>query len=155
MVDNDIGDLWPTGIFDSAIRAPYTLLKEQALLLGEKSSRLILGRVQRVIDQYSDAPVRLSLRARVPDMGDYEVELVSLEHHPQRLYPVTVRDREHGEEAQLDTEADLITWLRGELRSAWVRNTMQTLIAQVKDPEARPPKPPKTDGDVDYGDIPF
>ena len=136
------GDLWPTNLFSTALRAPVTLLREQALLLAEKSSRLIVGRVQSERTEY-DNSVQHSLRARVPDLGNYEVEIVRIEHEAQRLYPVFAHRRDGGDHEQIQSEQRLVEWLRRELGSDWVVQTIQTLVAQVRDPEARPPDAPR------------
>lgn len=152
-------DLWPDGMFSEPIRAPATILKEQASLLSEKSTRRILGRVEAVLEsEYDKEYVLLSMRARVPDLGNFEVELLSLSHDPQQLYPLRARSRDMEGAVVIADEEKLVAWLRRALGSAGIVQTLRTLLAQVKDPDARPPQPQtrgRDGGEVDYGDIPF
>lgn len=137
-------DLWPDEITTSGMKAPATILKEQASYLGEKTNNLVRAYVLRI-----EAPPRVrkddfgyGFALRAPALDDYRYRLFTI-WHSIVLYPVTFDvDQDIFEEIgdyKLDedmtgflalTEEDMLDILSRIFRSQKTTRIIDSLIAQ-------------------------
>jgi hypothetical protein len=86
-------DLWPEDIaVPSDAKAPISILREQASLLGEKTNNVIEAEVRRTNledARIEGSPFRYGFFLVAPALGKYRYKLFSIEHGPE-LYPVII-----------------------------------------------------------------
>lgn len=80
-------DLWPDELDDATVRAPVTLLREQAVLLGKKTSNLIEAEVE--LGSNVDGNFTYHFFIVAPTLNNYHYRLFSVEH-TIALYPVLI-----------------------------------------------------------------
>src|ERR1700688_3150068 len=114
-------DLWGD-IQPSAIRTPVAILREQAALLGNKTQNLVEARVRTLVFAGS---FHLYFELVAPALNDYTYCLFELEHGPA-FYPVRVRPSK-----ELQTEEQLVDWLRRRLSSDETKKIVGNLLAQA------------------------
>lgn len=145
-------DLWPEDIYvsDSQLRAPVTILKEQASLLGKKTRNLVEGHIRRMDE--TEARVRgAALGYQGPGFG-YEFHLAApaLDGYRYRLffiihgidlYPIKFsldesiaqeigHDPRYAPTAQSESE---LTILLGRIFAASkTRSVIQAMLAQME-----------------------
>ncbi len=126
-----IPDLWPD-IEQTQVIPPVAVLKEQASALGRKTNQLLQGRVETRSD-YSRQFLH-TFYIVAPTLGDYTYELFWIKHGVDQ-YPV-VAPTYSGEpgppEVRIETEGELIDYIRGVLNSANTKKVVSSLLAQVK-----------------------
>jgi hypothetical protein len=116
-------DLW--GAFTpEALRAPVTILREQARLLGDKTQHLIEAEVNT---SAGGGEFRHHFDVIVPALDDYRYRLFAV-WHGLEIYPVYAGDSKQ----KLSTEAEFIEWLGRTLSSAETRRVISSLLAQVQ-----------------------
>jgi len=81
-------NLWPDSITRPRIRAPITILKEQASLLGQRTQNIVIAEVNPVPRNYEQLVYAFSLVA--PALGNYRVLLFSVVHSMITVYPLTI-----------------------------------------------------------------
>jgi len=135
-------DLWPQDLqADERQRAPVTILKEQASLLGQKTRNLLEAEVrQRAARQgFSLDVFFFDFYLVAPALGHYRFKLFSA-WHDIRFYPLFVQldedlEREvchKGErEVRVDSEEEFLQILRKIFASQKTRGVIQALLAQV------------------------
>jgi hypothetical protein len=110
-------DLWPNDLKKpediKGITTPASILRQQALLIGEKTSNIIEGEVkisevssyvpnyleeqlgQTLDGDYlSDMPIayiKYHFFLVVPALANYRYEVLTVEHFPTKIYPVTIK----------------------------------------------------------------
>ena len=120
-----VGDLWPvlTG-FD--VRAtPLSVLREQARLLGTKSSGKLMA---ELVTFPVGSDLRHAFEIVAPSLGGYRFQLFSITHPPE-LYPMTAEIG--GKTVLIRTEAEFETQLREVLSSDRTRKILANLLSQV------------------------
>jgi hypothetical protein len=80
-------NLWPT-IEQKAIRAPITILREQANYLGQQTSNIILGEVKSQQDSKYGLVHYFYLVA--PALGQYRYLLMRVAHSATSIYPLFI-----------------------------------------------------------------
>jgi hypothetical protein len=122
----DPNDFWPDLKDVASVVTPVNLLRQQAATLSEKTNGDVRAYVNT--DASGESFVH-RFNVIVPGLDDYTYELFQI-HHGMNLYPVTwYHLLENG---RLDSEADLVEWLRKTLSSAHTRQVLLTLLAQVR-----------------------
>lgn len=150
------GSLWPDSLFtEEAILAPIQIMRQQAEFLSKGMNREILGNVRSHIEiddyrrQEEVENVENIFELIVPGLGGYTLILFSATHSPQRLYPVHISsphlstNNDIGFMGSAEGEEDLRKQLGILFKSREIVGIIQTLKAQVANPEARPPKRPE------------
>ncbi len=117
-------DLWPGNIAESNLVSPVTILKEQAVLLGEKTKQLVQGEVdtQAVGNMITH---RFSIVA--PTMN-YRYELLKISHQVA-FYPLTLHFLSS---TSVPSEADLKENLKRIFSSQHTLNVVHSILAQVR-----------------------
>ena len=97
-------DLWPEVMENTEVRAPVTILKEQAALLGNKTKNLVIAQVSKPIDLLVQVEERIknnslgsskgktlyhSFYLVAPALNNYQYELFTIANDIN-LYPVTI-----------------------------------------------------------------
>jgi len=137
-------DLWPADISHSRMKAPVTILKEQALLLQDKTQGIIHAKVRRLNEipeqDHSQNNERFTYEfyLRAPAIGDYEYSLFNITHGIE-LYPIEFTlDKEIKHEFNpLDTdmyvtrsERDFLELLRKIFSAKKTRKVIHAMLAQ-------------------------
>ena len=128
-----IPDLWPQELAAKpAQKAPGTILREQAALLGPRVNNLLEGRVETGPHPNSPKYFYHSFKIVVPALDFYQFELFSLSHGIKDFYPLDAAA--HGKGARLNTEAELVEWMRAVFASPETKRIIGTLLAMVDQP---------------------
>ncbi|ETR73210.1 MAG: hypothetical protein OMM_07089 [Candidatus Magnetoglobus multicellularis str. Araruama] len=135
-------DLWPTDIINQRLRAPITILKEQAILLQQKSNGVINAQVRRIKtqDQLSEEKGQFLYEFIVvaPVLQSYEYRLFTISHEIE-LYPITLETdqiiaRELGnpnnDPIVVKSEPDFIEQLRKIFCSKKTKKIINAMLAQ-------------------------
>jgi len=127
-----IPDLWPE-LEQSQIVPPVAILREQATALGKKTNHLLNGRVDTRIGY--DGKFRHTFYIVAPTLDDYSYELFWIEHGADQ-YPVKVQGPPSNDieilERSLDSEQELLGYIRAVLNSEKTKRVVSSLLAQVK-----------------------
>jgi hypothetical protein len=120
--------LWgalPTG---GGMRTPHSILLEQAEVLTQQTSGVLVGRVTREISIVSDFKSTLQIVA--PSLN-YVYDVLSL-HYSVNLYPVSVEPSSSLPGARAENEIQLKAELKRVLTSEFVRKAVSGLLAQIR-----------------------
>jgi len=119
-------DLWAPDLTTTEQVTPVAILRQQAALLGPKTSNLLGGAVDTVArgDKFIH---RFYIVA--PGLDDYRYMLFEVSHGMDP-YPVTTTFRKF--QRELDTEGGFLEWLKDMLSSEETRRIVSTLIAQTQ-----------------------
>ncbi len=138
-----MSDLWPKDIARTALRAPVTILREQASLLGEKTQYLVKAEVttQSLDNRFNPSKAEFvhSFYLSAPALDDYRYQLFAITH-PVDLYPVDFDLDEdiqkellpkNGKEAlSAQTQEELVDILGKILNSGKAKRVVHALLAQ-------------------------
>ena len=126
-----ITDLWPEELAaEPAQKAPGGILREPAALLGPRTNNLLEGRVETRPDPRM-ARLHHSFKIDCASALDfYQFDLFSLSHGVNEFYPLEALA--HGKQVQLNSEADLIAWLRTVFASPETKRIIGTLLAMIE-----------------------
>ena len=145
-------DLWPEDIYvrESQLRAPVTILKEQASLLGKKTRNLVVGRVGRMAETealhlgdtvgYRDSSFGYYFRLAAPALDGYQYTLFFIVHGID-LYPVRFRlDESIAQEIfhnpsyapTAESEAEFTMLLSKIFAASKTRSVIQAMLAQME-----------------------
>ncbi|MEQ9232960.1 hypothetical protein [Coleofasciculus sp. E2-BRE-01] len=146
-------DLWGDLPSAETIRTPYTILKEQASILTEKTNSLLIGEVKSSPQiEYPDRreyPGRREvlvdpdsqqtqffvsyLRIKIPSLNNYTYSVLQIQYPLPDLYPVWVTSFAAAEdrECECKTEAEYENALGNILSSSDVKRVISGLLAQV------------------------
>jgi hypothetical protein len=116
-------DFWGEITPAEVVRTPLAILREQAALLGAKTSNLVEATVATNV-RGSEFIHQFNLV--VPSMGNYTYELFKVAHGIE-IYPITVLPGL----SSLKTEEEFTEWLRGKLSSDPTKKVIATLLAQA------------------------
>ena len=125
-----IPDLWPD-IEQSQVVPPVAILREQAAALGKKTHNLLNGRVQT---RTNGTRFVHTFYIVAPTLDDYSYELFSIEHGPDQ-YPVQAPGRPGPMPRimeRIETDKELIDYVREVLNSDRTKKVVGSLLAQVK-----------------------
>lgn len=139
-------DLWPQQLgTELTVKAPVTILREQAALLGQKTHNLIEGRVESGLGGNYDFHYDFLITSTVA--GLFRFKLFSV-HHNVIFYPVLVvpdRDilyeirgsvdddpkKDSKTALQVDTEEDFLNLLRQIFAARKTQQVIAGIMAQV------------------------
>lgn len=130
---NSNKDLWGEIPSHETIRTPYTILKEQASLLTQKTNGLLIGEVSR--DQKYNVSkqreIQVTLLIKAPSLNNYTYWVLEV-GHPIELYPLSVKDLA-GTNPQLDcsSEEEFEQALGNILSSKEVKRVISALLAEI------------------------
>ncbi len=130
-----VKDLWGELPTQDLVRDPYTILREQAALLGKKTENLLEGRVRRRRRQ--SGGFMLYLDIVVPTLDNYSYTVLTVTHGLE-LYPVKMKDQGYTTEAELKEYKDenqFVEALGEILISNQVRKVITNLLSYVKETE--------------------
>lgn len=118
-------DLWPKDIATvSGVRTPVSILREQAILLGEKTKNIVEA---EIISSGKNGVFTHSFVLVAPVLDSYQYELFSVQHSAQ-IYPLTVKIRSQITEAS--SEEQFIEQLQSIFADPQTKQIIQTLIVQ-------------------------
>ena len=120
-------DLWGEIPIGEAVRTPYVILGEQALLLGQKTKNVLEGRATRRLKDGKFFVVILYVVA--PVLDGYTYGLVRVTHGP-KLYPLRFEDLVSGENMECEDEDALTGALGKTLASEGVKKVIGSLLSQ-------------------------
>lgn len=142
MVENEL-DLWPPdlGVSDPP-RSPVNILRQQAAALSGKLNKRVIARVetrriasgdaffgrhktQRLIGQLQHRMLLV-----VPDLDNYELELLMLVHG-EESYPIMARLKAEPL-VRIQNEEELLGWLRQAFASDITRRALSSLLSLVQ-----------------------
>lgn len=135
-------DLWPDDIGYTKLKAPVTILMEQASLLGKKTQNLVEAKIGRD-EAFEEFCYNFYLVA--PALGNYRYKLFTIFHDIQ-LYPVKINidsdileEVSPGTEGQLSAESedDFLDILRKIFGAEKTRSLIYALLAQVVDTDEK------------------
>jgi hypothetical protein len=114
------------------IKTPVTLLREQAGILTELTSGVLVAEVSmRDMSEYSWA-FGHDLNIRVPAMGDYRITVLSV-FQPLKMYPLDAFNRiSENSASHIQSYEQFEAWLKKSLSEPEVRNVIASLLAQLK-----------------------
>jgi hypothetical protein len=111
------------------IRTPYTILKEQASILSEITSGLLIGEVRRVFGK--DHEFMFNIRIKAPALENYTYSVVQVQH-PVKLYPVIVKSLVVEDfKRECSSEEEFENALGEILSSQEVKRVISALLAQI------------------------
>ncbi len=121
-------DLWGEIPSYETIRTPYTILKEQASLLTQKTNGLLIGEVSR--DQARNTQqFATTLWIKAPSLNNYIYSIVSVKHSIQ-LYPVYII-AETNPQINCSSEEEFEQALGKILSSPEVKRVISSLLAEI------------------------
>lgn len=127
-----IPDLWPD-VEQSQVIPPVAILREQAAALGKKTKYLLQGRVDTTITDGGRFRHRFYVVA--PALDEYSYELFWIEHGADQ-YPVEAPGLPKGVlghiTEKIESERDLLEYIREVLNSEKTKKVVGSLLAQVK-----------------------
>jgi hypothetical protein len=86
-------DLWPDDIATKRVRAPITILREQAAVLGQKTRNLVQGDVVNNPRTSTSEYFTYDFYIEAPTLDSYSYKLLSVYHHIS-LYPLEINVEE-------------------------------------------------------------
>lgn len=146
-------DLWPDDIGTTEIRAPVTVLREQASLLGVKTQNIVTAFVESPAIDIPDLRIfTFSFYLRAPAIDFYKYELFKVSHRLE-LYPVLfLLDEdllaefyargEQRDDIGAGNEEQLLEILSVIFKAGKTKAVISSLIAQSEGYQSVPPIPP-------------
>ena len=135
-------DLWPDDIRYTRLKAPVTILMEQASLLGKKTQNLLEAKVENNKEALVSAEVFVyGFYLVAPALSYYRYKLFTISHDIQ-LYPVKInidsdilKEISPDAEEQLlaESEGDFLEILKKIFGAEKTRHIISALLAQVVD----------------------
>jgi len=121
-------DLWPADIAVTAnLQTPVTILREQALLLGEKTKNVVEA---EVISGGNNIEFTHSFILVAPALENYKYRLFTV-RHPVELYPLWINfDSWNEEPSEVDSEEEFVKELKVIFAHKRTKDIIQALIAQ-------------------------
>lgn len=127
MSENLWGELPPPG----PSSPPTRILEEQAELLGPLTGNVLEGAVRTVGFDRSER-IESQLRIVVPALDGYSIGIVSVDYHPAKSYPLTIRDEITESEVFVANEPDYRKTLGIVLQSSEVRKVISQLLSNAQ-----------------------
>jgi len=110
------------------VKTPALHLKEQAAILTQSTSGLLVGDVHQ---EAQGDQISAELDVVVPALGDYRLNVVRV-LYPLSIYPLDIQDVTNYEWQKCPDEQAFVAQLRAILSSPKIRKTIATLLAQSK-----------------------
>lgn len=142
-------DLWPedVGQVDESLKTPHQILKEQADLLGKKTSNVLLGRVKTrslgvILDDAEkdfSADFSYSFSIVAPTLNNYQFRLFSISYD-HKFYPVRISmDPDilseigdfHNTELTANNENEFLDILKKIFRANKTNRIIKALLAEI------------------------
>ena len=120
-------DLWPQNIGESNLVTPVSILKEQAALLGDKTSQLVKG---EVVTQGTGNNFIHHFYIVAPTLS-YRYELLQVTHGVT-FYPLTLKRPFETTAPMLPNEDAFRQSLKQVLASPQTLNVVHSILAQVR-----------------------
>ena len=120
-------DLWPQNIGESNLVTPVSILKEQAALLGDKTSQLVKG---EVVTQGTGNNFIHHFNIVAPTLS-YRYELLQVTHGVT-FYPLTLKRPFETTAPMLPSEDAFKQSLKDILASPQTLNVVHSILAQVR-----------------------
>ncbi len=134
-------DLWPDDIKDNtSVRAPVTILKEQGVLLGKRTSNIVEGLVAQSALTSQDHFV-YNFLIFAPVLGNYSYQLLRISHSID-FYPLEIEadesvleelppeTKDEGGKLVADSQDRFIEILRAIFATERVRRVIGAILAQ-------------------------
>ena len=123
----DIPVLWPEDFGEAEhVVTPFSILKQQATALADRTGGELEGRVTRRADDEGDFLYSFRiLAARL----NYSYELFTAWHDPVANYPIHCRFR--GDTTNCENQNQLVEWLKRVFSSNETKRVITSLLAQL------------------------
>jgi len=126
---NSQKSLWGDLSQPEIVRTPFTILKEQAAILSNATSGLLIGDVERFQNQSQENVV--VLRVIAPSLDNYHYSILAVTHDI-KLYPLSLRNLAiDSYEKQCNSEEAFEQALGEALSSPEVRKVISSLLADI------------------------
>jgi len=112
-------------------RTPFTILQEQATILGEQTNDKLQGRVRRVRREDGSECFFYLLEILVPALDNYSFGVFIIYYKIMTIYPVNIIDLVHDQNYESETEDQFVDVLGQILSSGEVRKVIQRLLSQI------------------------
>ncbi|MBI1927487.1 hypothetical protein HYR99_25005 [Candidatus Poribacteria bacterium] len=123
----NIPNLWPDDIaISNNLRAPVTILRQQATLLGEKTQNLVVAEVS---SENRNGSFWYGFNLVAPALGNYRFRLFSIIHNID-FYPVEIDFFAVDGIVKVESEKAFLEELRKLLSSEETKRIIRALIAQ-------------------------
>jgi hypothetical protein len=130
-----IPDLWPD-IEQTQVVPPIAILRQQAAALAKKTNYLLQGQVETITT--SGGRFTHSFNVVAPSLDNYTYKLFWIEHGAEQ-YPVVAPTPETGLSTRplprtltIESQDDLLDYIREVLNSDKTKKIVSSLLAQVK-----------------------
>ena len=123
----DHEDLWPETLVTTDTAAPVSILRRQAILLGEKTAGILEAEVTTTVGDKGNFTHDFYLVA--PALDRYRYRLLTVTH-PAALYPISVYSDIYQFEA--DSEETFKGTLRDLLSSPRTQSLISAMVAQCR-----------------------
>jgi len=126
-------DFWPAEIPDPSDPAPVALLKEQAMILGQKMHGELEGIVRTSTEE---GTVFYSLYLKANVLGDYLYKLLFIAHPAigwSGDYPISAQSSAGGSSVSISNDNEFREWLRAQLSSDYVRSALGNLRRYIRE----------------------
>ena len=120
-------DLWALDLKPADIRTPVAILKEQAAVLGQRTSNLLEARVD--VETTFHGEFLLGFVIVVPGLNFYEYKLFQVEHGVGQYPAVFVVGRNR---SKVDSEEQFVEQLRRILSSEMTTKLVQELLGMIQ-----------------------
>lgn len=125
-------DLWPSDIGETDLKAPVTILREQAAFLSEATGGLVMAEVKsRVIN---NEMIHNTFELVVPNLDGYRYELIEVRHRVS-FYPLDVLPRAgHNlpNYMEVDNEKRFLSVLKSLFGAPELKALIHSLVAQAR-----------------------
>lgn len=122
-----VKNLWGEIPVESTIKTPVTILREQATILSDKTSKLLLGEVKQL--PFPEDIFAYELRVVAPALSNYSYSILSI-YHDIKLYPLELMSS--GRSINCHDEDAFYSALEMELSSERVHKVIVSLLSQSK-----------------------
>lgn len=112
-------------------RTPFTILQEQAVILGDQTNDKLQGRVRRVRREDRSESFFYLLEISVPALDGYSFGVLIIFYKIMTIYPVGIIDLVYDHNYEFETEDQFVDALGQILSSDKVRKVIQRLLSQI------------------------
>ena len=134
---SNIKDLWPEMEL-KALPTPVTILKQQAVYLGQKTKNIVTAKIQSNIDESDSLSLKGINNSKIqhrfllvaPVLNNYTYQLFYITHEIENPYPLTIFLED--EKISVKSEDEFIKNLEIIFSSTNTIKIIQTLISQSK-----------------------
>jgi hypothetical protein len=123
-------DLWPELSPDLNFETPYSILREQAMFLSQKTNRLLDATVGHPM-KASGTDFEIVLYVRAPLLNNYSIEILDV-LYPVEMYPLSISTEFVDYLIKANEPTDFKNKLSMILSSQKVKDILQTLLIQSR-----------------------